>query len=145
MNLAGFQHVFDRAVRVEFGSGVQLKVAPLPVIALLKVSAYLDDRHRRAKDLEDLKILFHRYEQHSDRIFCDEVFSAELEDIEYASALLLGMDIKAIATEEDLESLGKFLDEVEISEADLSDTVDSSSREVRFQKRILAFRKGLRA
>ena len=120
-------------------------MAPLPVIALLKVSAYLDDRHRRAKDLEDLKILFHRYEQHSDRIFCDEVFSAELEDIEYASALLLGMDIKAIATEEDLESLGKFLDEVEISEADLSDTVDSSSREVRFQKRILAFRKGLRA
>ena len=144
MNLAGFQHVFDRAVRVEFGWGVEFKVAPLPVIALLKVCAYLDDRHRRAKDLEDLKNLFHCYEQRSARIFCDEVFSAELEDIEYASAFLLGMDIKAIATTEDLDNLEEFFDQVETREADIPDT-DGSSREVSFQKGILAFRKGLRA
>jgi predicted nucleotidyltransferase len=142
MNLVGFQHVFDRAVPVEFGSGGQFKVAPLPVIALLKVAAYLDDRYRRAKDLEDLKTLFYRYEKDSDRIFCDEVFRAELEDIEYASAFLLGMDIGAIATTEDLDSLRKFLDQFEATKA-FADTDDPSSREARFQKEILAFQKGL--
>lgn len=145
MSLAGFQHIFDRAVSIEFGPEVQFKVAPLPVIALLKVSAYLDDRYRRAKDLEDLKILFHRYEKDSDRIFCDEVFQAELEDIEYASAFLLGMDIGPFATTEDLDNLRTFLDQFASSEEDLPNTMDLFDRElVRFQREIPAFRKGLR-
>jgi predicted nucleotidyltransferase len=102
MSLVGFDHVFSRCVGVELSPGILCNVAPLPVIAFLKITAYLEDRHRRAKDLDDLKLLLGRYASGTERIFSDDVFSAHLEDIDLASAFLLGLDIKAFAEPEEL-------------------------------------------
>ena len=100
MSLVGFGHVFTRALPFSFAAGVQYRVAPPPVIALLKIIAFMDDQHGRKKDLLDLTELFRRYDAASDRIFSDEVFAAELAEIDYASAFLLGMDVGAIVTDE---------------------------------------------
>src|ERR1039458_1023546 len=56
MSLAGFDHVFLNSVTVSLGPGLQCKVVPPPVLALLKMASYADDPHGRAKDLVDLRI-----------------------------------------------------------------------------------------
>ena len=109
MSLAGFDHVFTHSVAFSFTKDVQFKVAPPPVIALLKMAAYAEDQLRRRKDLMDLRSLFRHYEASSDRIFGDDIFAAELKDIEYANALLLGSDVGAIATDEDAGIVNAFL------------------------------------
>ena len=97
MSLAGFDHVFRDAAVQDIGNGVIYKVIPPPVLALLKITSYLDDPQRRAKDLLDLRRLMHRYERDSEHVFSDAVFSANLSDIEFVGAFLLGLDIRAIA------------------------------------------------
>ena len=109
MSLVGFEHVFARATMVDFGSKVQHRVAIAPVVALLKIIAFMDDPQRRRKDLLDLQIVFRHYEAASDRIFGDEVFAAELEDIEYANAFLLGLDVGAIVTPHETRVVQAFI------------------------------------
>ena len=145
MSLIGFEHVFTRAVPFSFSEGVQYRVAPPPVIALLKIIAFREDQLRR-KDLLDLAELFRRYDETSERIFSDEVFAAELKDIEYANAFLLGMDVGSIATEEELGILDAFFQAQRISDEDLIelDREDMQQREaIRFQEQLRAFRKGI--
>jgi len=146
MSLVGFEHVFARAIPFSFAEGVQYRVAPPIVIALLKIIAFMDDPHRREKDLNHLAEILGRYEDESDRIFCDEVYAAELDDIEYANAFLLGMDIATIAMADELEIVEEFLDSKGISDEELDDLVPDDMRqraELRFQRQLRAFRKGL--
>ena len=110
MGLIGFERAFTRALPFSFAEGVQYRVAPPPVIVLLKIIAFMDDPHGRKKDLLDLMELFRRYEAGSDRIFSDEVYAAELEDVGYANAFRLGMDVGTIATEEEVGILSAFLE-----------------------------------
>src|SRR6266568_7870427 len=121
MSLVGFEHVFARSVLISFAPNVEFKVAPPPVIALLKIVAYTEDPYRRRKDLGDLKSLLRYYEAESDRIFGDDVFTAELADVEYTNAFLLGSDVGAIATDEDAEIVNGFLSKHRMSEAALEE------------------------
>jgi len=146
MSLVGFEHVFVRALPFSFEEGIQYRVAPPPVIALLKIVAFMDDQTGRNKDLLDVAELFHRYDAASDRIFSDEVFEAELEDVGYANAFLLGMDVGSIATGEEFEILRAFFHAQRISDEELLelDREDVRQREVfRFQKQLRAFWKGI--
>ena len=101
MSLAGFDHVFTRAVEMELTAGMRVRVAPPIVTTLLKIIAYVEDPHRRAKDLQDIRLVLGRYEAGSDRLFSDEVFDAGLPDFEMANAFLLGRDLRMLATPED--------------------------------------------
>jgi predicted nucleotidyltransferase len=140
MSLVGFDHVFERCVEVELSPGILCDVAPLPVIALLKITAYLEDRHRRAKDLDDLKLLLRSYASGTDRIFSDDVFAAHLEDIDLANAYLLALDIKAFAGPEELQLVKAFLDEfMPGAESDLL----NDRHGIRFRKQLAAFRGAL--
>ena len=141
MSLVGFEHVFDRAILVELAPGVSVHVAPLPVIALLKMVAHLDDPYRRAKDLGDLKLLLHQYDNKSGRIYSGEVFSAELEDIEQASAFLLGLDLGQIATAEERKVVRMFIRRYSTEDRTL-DPIDAWS-EARFQSQLKAFAQGI--
>ena len=67
MNLAAFDHVFRDAPDREIGKGLICKVVPPPVLALLKIAAYLDAPQRRRKDLIDLRRLWQGYERDSER------------------------------------------------------------------------------
>jgi predicted nucleotidyltransferase len=106
----------------------------------------MDDPHRRKKDLVDIGELFRHYERASDRIFSDEVFAAALDDIEYANAFLLGIDVGIIAIDEEVEILNAFFVTQSVSDEELQelDPEDIRQRgEARFQQQLRAFRKGL--
>jgi len=146
MSLVGLDHVFARSLPFSFAEGVQYRVAPPPVIALLKIIAFTDDPYGRKKDLLDLTELFRRYDAASDRIFSDEVFAAELEEIDYANSYLLGMDLGTIATDEEVGILSAFLQAQSVPDEELLDLDrdDIQQREaLQFQKQLRAFRKGI--
>jgi len=110
MNLAGFNHVFERAVEMEIEPGFRAKLAPPPVLFLLKISAYLDDPHRRAKDLQDIHGLLKSYEREGDRVFSAEVLDVGLSDVEFVPAFLLGADLAEFCQTRDKAILDQFLD-----------------------------------
>lgn len=145
MSLVGFEHVFARSVLVEIAPEVRFKVAPPPVIAILKIVAFLDDPHGRRKDLDDLRLLLRRYEERSGRLFSDDVFAAGIQDYECANAFLLGLDTGAIATDGDAKVVYQFLKRHEIPAIELEelDPDDLPQREtLRFHMGLKAFRKG---
>ena len=110
MSLAGFDHVFRHATLIEFAPKVEFPVAPLAVVALLKIFAFLDGPYRRAKDLLDLKMLMTKYEADGDRLFSDEVFAANLTDFDQSNAFLLGLDVGLLANSAEKTIVSKFLD-----------------------------------
>ncbi len=144
VSLVGIEHVFTQARQFLFAEGVQYRVASLPVLALLKIIAFMDDPYGRAKDRLDLQTLFRAYERDSDRIFAEDVLEAGLDDVECAGAYLLGRDLSSLVNGEELEVIHEFLEREWISDGDLT----GMSREddwlaIRFQQHLRAFRKGL--
>ncbi len=109
MSLAGFDYAFEHAVEIEVAPDVRAKVIPPPVLFLLKVVSFLDDPHRRAKDLEDIHCLLRFYERDGDRMFSDAVFDAELSDVEFAPAFLLGADSARLCRPKELALIERFL------------------------------------
>ena len=84
----------------------------------------------------------------SERIFGDDVFAAELEDVEYTAAFLLGSDIGAFTTVEDSVIVNDFLKKQWLSIEDLAelDRDDPRQREAyRFQMQLRAFGTGYSA
>jgi predicted nucleotidyltransferase len=142
MSLAGFGHVFADSVFTELAPGFELKVVPPAVLALVKMGSYLDDPYGRAKDLADIRRLLRNYAMGSPRVFLDDVFRAELPDIEFADAFLLGLDMRALATEDDIALVESFLREVNpLIEA--APPLDFEGRDAeRLKQQLSAFEKG---
>jgi predicted nucleotidyltransferase len=142
MSLAGFDHVFASAVEVNLTGGLTIHVAPPIVTALLKIIAWVDDPYRRAKDLQDIRIVLRRYEQESDRLFSDAVFDAELPDFEFANAFLLGLDMRALATGDDARFVDQFLGRVLAQDEEGRFDAETDFGLKSFRGQIEAFRKG---
>jgi predicted nucleotidyltransferase len=139
MSLAGFEHVFRRAVVQDLGGGLMIKVIPPAVLALLKIVSYLESPELRAKDLDDLKRLLRWYEHDSARIFSETVLQADLPDIEFASAFLLGIDIREICNIAERQLVNGFLERMSKSMNDAPFALSSDS--IRFQHQLRAFSK----
>lgn len=108
MRVVGYDVVFNEAIVRESGLDLQMRVALLHVLALLKVVAFLDDPVTRRKDLEDLVLILRRYAEDGDRRFGDDVIDA---DVQYADAgaFLLGRDLHALCTMPDeIEAVRRF-------------------------------------
>jgi predicted nucleotidyltransferase len=96
MSLLGFRLAFERAVPYEAVAGFSIAVAPLPVIALLKMSAYLDRPYDRERDLQDLGYLLEEYLGVDDqRRYDAKVIDAGVE-YDHISAYLLGQDLSGL-------------------------------------------------
>lgn len=109
MSLVGFEHVFTSAQPVKFSADLTLKVISPTALMLLKIVAFLDDPSRRVKDLDDIRGLLTEYEAYSERLFSDVVIDARLADFGLAPAFLLGVDVKALCTLEELPTVNAFL------------------------------------
>jgi predicted nucleotidyltransferase len=97
MSLVGFGHVFTTAVEREIAPGIAASVTPLPVLAVLKVAAFLDDPHSREKDAQDLIALMTKYQIEGDRRFTSAVYDAGVE-YDCAGAFLLGNDVARLCS-----------------------------------------------
>ncbi len=97
MSLLGQRLAFEQARDVQVASGLSIRVAPVPVVCVLKMVAYQDQPQARTRDLEDLAHIFHDYVAADDqRRYSDEVPETGIE-FEVVSAFLLGRDIGALA------------------------------------------------
>jgi predicted nucleotidyltransferase len=76
MSLTGFDHVFSDALDLRLMTGAHNRVTPPIVTVLLKIVAYMEDPHPRAKNLDDIRLMLGRYAAESNRLFSDAVFDA---------------------------------------------------------------------
>jgi len=104
MNVAGLSDAFAAALNVEASPGLEISVASLPGIAVLKLFAWADRRQENPKDAIDLIALLRSYHEagNENRIYEDAGALAALEAVEYdpelAGAWLLGNDVAAMAS-----------------------------------------------
>lgn len=114
MNVAGFGDALAAAVSVEVSPGIEIAVASLPGIAILKLFAWADRRQKNPKDALDLVLLLRSYNEadNASRIYDEASALAALEaagyDLELAGAWLLGNDATFMASAQttvDLEAL----------------------------------------
>jgi len=110
MSLVGFDHVFETAQLVPFAPDLTLKGIPSTTLMLLKIVAYMVDQQRRAKDLEDIRCLLAEYDADSERVFSDIVIDAELEDYGLAPAFLIGLDLRALCNQKEVQLVHSFFD-----------------------------------
>jgi predicted nucleotidyltransferase len=86
MSLLGQRLAFEQARDVEVASDFSIRVAPVPVVCVLKMVAYQDQPQARARDLED--------------------------DFEVVSAFLLGRDIGALVNSKERAAVASFIAKV---------------------------------
>lgn len=104
MNVAGFSDAFAAAVSVEVSPGIEMAVASLPGLAILKLFAWADRRQENPKDALDLLTLLRSYHEagNENRIYEDASALAALEAVDYdpelAGVWLLGKDVSAMAS-----------------------------------------------
>jgi predicted nucleotidyltransferase len=108
MSLAGFEHVFADAVEFQIAEGLRAKVAPLGVLTLLKMAAYMDSPYERQKDLQDVAVILARYEPEDSRRFSDEVIEARL-DYEAVGAYCMGQDLQRLCSVEERGLVERFM------------------------------------
>ena len=108
MNLAGIPLALG-ATPVAFAAGVSVPVPSVPVIALLKMAAYLDRPRERDKDLKDLTHIWDTYPPAADdRFFSEDIASRQLDEPR-ARAFILGAELRAIVDEHDAAIVERFL------------------------------------
>jgi predicted nucleotidyltransferase len=109
MSLVGFEHVFTRSRPVALKAGLEIHVAPLEVLALLKLISYQDRPAERTHDLHDLAFILEEYLAADDmRRWDDDVLDMQLP-FEEVSAFALGRDMAGFVTERDVHQVQSFL------------------------------------
>jgi predicted nucleotidyltransferase len=104
MNVAGFGDALAASVTVEVSPEIQIKVASLPGIAILKIFAWIDRGQENPKDAVDLVLLLRSYNEagNTNRIYEEANALAALAatgyDPELTGAWLLGSDVAAMAS-----------------------------------------------
>ncbi len=102
MSVAGFAEAHASARMVEVGESLQVPVASLPALAVLKLVAWRDRRLETSKDATDFLLIARHYHEagNVDSLYDTEsaLLVATDYDPELAGAMLLGMDVTAICS-----------------------------------------------
>ena len=109
MNLTGMRLALERGILFEVEPGLSIPVAPVAVIAVLKMISYLDRPAERERDLDDLAhILENHVPPDNDRRFAPEVLDAGVP-YEHASAYLLGHDLQGLVNDTERKAVAEFV------------------------------------
>jgi predicted nucleotidyltransferase len=109
MNLTGLRLALETSHTLEIQPGFSIPVAPVPVIAVLKMISYLDRPAERERDLHDLAhILEGHVSADNQRRFAQEVVDAQVP-YEHASAFLLGLDLQQLLNENERKGVEAFI------------------------------------
>lgn len=126
MSLAGIGHALELCDELELAEGLSFPVAPVAVLALLKITSYLDRPLERGKDLEDLAfILAESVGPEDPRRWEADVFEAGLS-YEQVDAFVLGRELRKFVDERDRRLIASFVARVR-DEEDARPTRDSST------------------
>ncbi len=105
MNLTGVRQAL-KCQQIPVDEGLSIAVATVPVIALLKMAAYLDRPHEREKDLQDISQILNSYPD-DDRLFSDE-FMATGIGVPALNGHILGRDLYAIVDDRERKVVNEF-------------------------------------
>ncbi|WP_374762163.1 hypothetical protein [Massilia scottii] len=124
MNVAGFADALASALSVEIGTGLSVRIASLPAIAVLKLFAWHDrhrDTHKDATDLTALMLLYYEIDQ--DRVYTipEEVLDGVDYDIELGGVWLPGNDARKSSLAATTEKLTAMLADTARTDALISD------------------------
>jgi len=134
MNLSGINHALELSDELQLSEGLSFPVAPVAVLALLKMISYLDRPLERGKDLEDLAYLLAEYVGPEDpRRWTDDVFEADLS-YEQVDAFVLGREMRRFVDERERQLIEAFI-------ARVRDEEDAYSTQLRMAGRSYSPRK----
>jgi predicted nucleotidyltransferase len=108
MNLVGVRQALECDL-LSVAEDVSVRVATVPVIALLKMAAYVDRPHAREKDLVDLGHILDDYPDLDD----DRLYDASAETglgVPDVQGYVLGREMRQLADERDRKVVDDFLD-----------------------------------
>ena len=109
MNLVGLRLALESGVAFEVEPGLSILVAPVAVIAVLKMISYLDRPADRERDLHDLAYILEGHVSVEDeRRFAPEVLDARVA-FEHSSAYLLGRDLREIVNRVERKAIEGFV------------------------------------
>ena len=111
MSVAGFDLAFTRTDLIQVREGLTVPVPRLPVLVLLKMIAWLDRPHERAKDLGDIVFMWDRALPELDDRRWDPVHPVGAAMLEYDDqrAFFAGWELGQIAAPEHLHWARRFL------------------------------------
>lgn len=100
MNVAGFNEIHDKGITLESEDGkFKLRIAPIEGIAIMKVFAWKDRKHRTQKDGEDIGFIIANYvELKYDVLYekYEDIIEAQDWDTTVSGARILGRDMGEI-------------------------------------------------
>jgi predicted nucleotidyltransferase len=116
MSMVGFKEAYEYSITVILSTdpALDIKLATLPGLALMKIISWKEKYPERTKDAQDLLLIMHKYEEAGNfyRLFDTEqgLLQEENFDALHASIRLLGRDMARIADRETLDSVRSILD-----------------------------------
>ena len=120
MTVIGFDLAFEHQSLLDLGDGVQVAVADLAVVIILKMIAFLDRPTQRQRDVQDiLAVLRWNQEGAGDRLFEEQVVKLD-RPADEAAAFLVGSDVAEIADGRSLPKIREFLVAVGAGQLDLA-------------------------
>jgi len=103
MSMVGFEEAYEHSVTVRVSSDpdLDIKLATLPGLAIMKLISWKEKYPDRKRDAEDLLLIMNKYEEagNSDRLYGEDlpVLQEEGFDTRLAGARLLGRDMAKIS------------------------------------------------
>lgn len=114
MSVLGFDAAEEASLKVKVDQEIEIQIASLSGIFLLKITAWKDRNHKSNKDADDIGFILENYlsinDQRAAENHYEEVY-AEHQTIITGGATLLGMDVSEILKEypEDLATIKQIL------------------------------------
>ena len=113
LSMFGFKEALDSAILVKLPEDVQVRVVSLPALAILKLTAWTERRHRApGRDAYDLLLVIknYAYVENSDRLYDKNPYIAgSPADFEAAGAWLLGKDMARLLDQNGRERLARII------------------------------------
>jgi len=103
MSMVGFEEAYEHSVTVRLGSDPELdiKLASLPGLAIMKLISWKEKYPNRKRDADDLLLIMNKYEEagNSERLYEEDLPLLQEEgfDIKLAGTRLLGRDMARIS------------------------------------------------
>lgn len=142
MSMVGFEEAYEYSITVRLSSDPELdiKLASLPGLAIMKLISWKEKYPNRKRDAEDLLLIMNKYEEagNSERLYGEELPLLQEEDFDarMAGIRLLGRDMAKISDPQTFRIIKSILDgEIEdVSQYKLvSDMIrESGSLQARF-------------
>lgn len=109
MSVAGFRQALA-AESQEFAPGLRVCLPALPVLALLKMAAFLDRPADRGRDLEDFAQILNEYPSaDDDRLFTNPAIQQLSLNVDESQAFVLGQELGTLVDDSERKVVAGFL------------------------------------